>query len=147
MWFSSSYHCTTIHCNLLLLLLLWLVLKNQQPHLNHLLPIYLLTHGFVCPVWHAICVLFCCCVAWEIPVYYNSIKRRWNEKKTITAAWQAASVSNSVLNFQYRGRYNTGISKMSIPVLAGVEVFSRNIPLPLKKSGKFDVKTAVKCII
>jgi hypothetical protein len=56
------------------------------------------------------------------------------------------SVSNSVLNFQYRGRYNTGISKMSIPVLAGIEVFSRNIPLPLKKSGKFDVKTAVKCI-
>jgi hypothetical protein len=30
-------------------------------------------------------------------------------------------------------RYNTGISKMSIPVLAGIEVFSRNIPLPLKK--------------
>jgi hypothetical protein len=50
------------------------------------------------------------------------------------------------LNFQYRGRYKTGISKMSIPVLAGIEVFSRNIPLPLKKSGKFDVKTAVKCI-
>jgi hypothetical protein len=46
---------------------------------------------------------------------------------------RAISVSNSVLNFQYRGRYNTGISKMSIPVLAGIEVFSRNIPLPLKK--------------
>jgi hypothetical protein len=45
----------------------------------------------------------------------------------------AHSVSNSVLNFQYRGRYNTGISKMSIPVFAGIEVFSRNIPLPLKK--------------
>jgi hypothetical protein len=57
----------------------------------------------------------------------------------------AVSVSNSVLNFQYRGRYNTGISKMSIPVLAGNEVCARNIPLPLKKSGKFDVKTAVKC--
>jgi hypothetical protein len=40
----------------------------------------------------------------------------------------AGSVSNSVLNFQYRGQYNTGISKMSIPVLAGIEVFSRNIP-------------------
>jgi hypothetical protein len=56
------------------------------------------------------------------------------------------SVSNSVLNFQYRGRYNTGISKMSIPVLAGIEVFSRNIPLPLYKGCKVDVKTAVKCI-
>jgi hypothetical protein len=33
------------------------------------------------------------------------------------------SVSNSVLNVQYRGRYNTGISKMSIPVLAGIEFF------------------------
>jgi hypothetical protein len=28
------------------------------------------------------------------------------------------SVSNSVLKLQYRGRYNTGISKMSIPVFA-----------------------------
>jgi hypothetical protein len=46
---------------------------------------------------------------------------------------------------QYRGRYNTGISKMSIPVLAGIEVFLRNIPLPLKKSGQFGFKTAVKC--
>jgi hypothetical protein len=33
------------------------------------------------------------------------------------------SVSNSVLKIQYRGRYNTGISKMSIPVLAGIEFF------------------------
>jgi hypothetical protein len=49
------------------------------------------------------------------------------------------SVSNSVLKIQYRGRYNTGISKISIPVLAGNEDFSRNIPLP-------PVKTAVKCI-
>jgi hypothetical protein len=49
------------------------------------------------------------------------------------------SVYNSVLNFQYRDRYNTGISKISIPVLAGIEFFSRNIPLP-------QVKTAVKCI-
>jgi hypothetical protein len=56
------------------------------------------------------------------------------------------SVSNSVLNFQYRGRYNTGISKMSIPVFAGIEVLSRNIALTLNKSGKFDVKTTVKCI-
>jgi hypothetical protein len=56
------------------------------------------------------------------------------------------SVSNSVLKLQYRGRYNTGISKMLIPVLAGIEFFSRNIPLPLKKSRKVDVKTAVKCI-
>jgi hypothetical protein len=56
------------------------------------------------------------------------------------------SVYNSVLKFQYRGRYNTGISKMSIPVLAGIEFFSRNIPLTLKKSGKVDVKTAVKCL-
>jgi hypothetical protein len=46
------------------------------------------------------------------------------------------SVANSVLKFQYRGRYNTGISKMSIPALAGIEFFSRNIPLPLKKVGK-----------
>jgi hypothetical protein len=43
------------------------------------------------------------------------------------------SVSNSVLNFQYRGRYNTGISK--IPANTGIEFFSRNIPLPLKKVG------------
>jgi hypothetical protein len=53
-----------------------------------------------------------------------------------------ASVSNSVLSFQYRGRarrYNTGIPKNSIPVLAGIEVFSRNIPLPLKQIGTFDV--------
>jgi hypothetical protein len=56
------------------------------------------------------------------------------------------SVSNSVLNFQYRGRYNTGISKMSIPVLAGIEFFFAKYNLTPKKSGKFDVKTAVKCI-
>jgi hypothetical protein len=46
-----------------------------------------------------------------------------------------SSVSNSVLKIQYRGWYNTGISKISIPVLAGIEDFSRNIPLPLKKVG------------
>jgi hypothetical protein len=34
---------------------------------------------------------------------------------------------------------------MSIPVLAGIEVFPRIIPLPPQKSGKFEVKTAVKC--
>jgi hypothetical protein len=45
------------------------------------------------------------------------------------------SVSNSVLKMQYRGRYNTGISKMSMLVFAGIEVFSRNIPLPLKIVG------------
>jgi hypothetical protein len=51
--------------------------------------------------------------------------------------WQlfGGSVSNLVLNFQYRGRYNTGISIISIPILAGIEFFSRNIPLPLKKLG------------
>jgi hypothetical protein len=42
----------------------------------------------------------------------------------------ATSVSNSVLKMQYRGRYNTGISKMSNTV---IEAFLLNIPLPLKK--------------
>jgi hypothetical protein len=51
-----------------------------------------------------------------------------------------------VFQIQYRGRYNTGISKMSIPVLAGIEVFFTKYTLTPKKSGKFDVKTAVKCI-
>jgi hypothetical protein len=38
------------------------------------------------------------------------------------------------------------VFQISIPVYSGIEGFSRNIPLPLKKSGFFDVKTAVKCI-
>jgi hypothetical protein len=47
---------------------------------------------------------------------------------------------------QYRGRYNAGISQISIPVFAGIEFFSQNVPLPLKKIRQFDVKTAVKII-
>jgi hypothetical protein len=50
------------------------------------------------------------------------------------------------LKMQYRGRNNTGISKMSIPVLAGIEFFFTKYTLTTKKSGQFSVKTAVKCI-
>jgi hypothetical protein len=48
------------------------------------------------------------------------------------------SVSNSVLKSQYRNRYNTGFSDLNtIPVYSGIEGFSRNIPLPLKKRWVF----------
>jgi hypothetical protein len=79
---------------------------------------------------------------WAIHMIQTIFRRRchkvhWQWWKV---PWFQTSVSNSVLNFQYRGR--PGI----IPVLAGIEVFSLNIPLPPQKSGKFVVKTAVKCI-
>jgi hypothetical protein len=57
------------------------------------------------------------------------------------------SVSNSVLKMQYRGRYNTGISKMLNNGIDQYFFTKYTGPYPYKKSGQFGVKTAVNVYI